>query len=506
MMKPFASLSSAAAADFAVLLLVVAYLLIGYVTLSPGHFWGDDWAQYVNHARNLALGRAYTDTGYVFNPDQPHVGPPSYSPGLPLLLAPFVRIFGVNILVLKSVSLACMAGAILLTFLLFRNSLGAWVAAAAAALFGLHDASWIMRDVILSEPSYILWSLAALYFASRPVHDRGILLGAACGFFAYAAFAARPIGASLAIATVLYEIAQRRLLSWRFLCIAGIPAAGILLQRHFLTLADYSAELHPITLYGLLGNAVAYWQQADYLFPLVGRLSLLSPLVVGALTVLGIGYRLRREATGAPAPTPTARLWDLLPRLPVDVWYLGVYCATLVVLPFVQEARYLVPILPIICAYLVYALSRALAPTRYARAAAVAICLLCVAYYGALHWAHDRTEPGDDALCADCRALYTFLQNNTTDAATIAFAKPRALAMLTGRRSWMWAPDRDRQSNWHEMMQAHIDYIVLVDPANPLASRYPFYLSWDTWRSNSRLSLVYENHTFKVLRLQRHDG
>jgi hypothetical protein len=102
--------------------------------------------------------------------------------------------------------------------------------------------------------------------------------------------------------------------------------------------------------------------------------------------------------------------------------------------------------------------------------------------------------------------MYMFLQSNTADAATIAFAKPRALAMLTGRRSWMWAPDRDRGSNWHEMMQAHIDYIVLVDPANPLASKYPFYLSWDTWRSNSRLTLVYENRTFKVLRLQRHDA
>jgi hypothetical protein len=505
MTKPLAPPSSAAAAALAVLLLVVAYLLIGYATLSPGHSWGDDWAQYVNHARNLALGRAYTDTGYFYNPNYPLLGPPSYSPGLPLLLAPIVRIFGVNMIALKSVSLACMAGAILLTFLLFKDSLGAWVAAAAAALFGLHDASWALRDYIVSEPSYLLWSLASLYLASRPVHGRGIVAGVACGLFAYAAFAARPIGASLIIALALYEITQRRLLSWRFLCIAGLPAAGILLQRHFLTLADYSEQLHAVTFYGLLGDAIGYWRQADGIFPLGGRLSLLSPLVIVVFTALGIGYRLQRDAARAPAGTRAARLWELLQLMPVDVWYLGVYCATLVALPFVQDARYLLPTLPIVCAYSAYALTRLLATSRYARPAAIAVAILCVGYYGALHWLHDREVPGDDALCADCRSMYSFLQDNTANGAAVAFAKPRALALLTGRRGWMWAPGRDRESNWREMMQAHIDYIVLVSPANTLASKYPFYLSWDAWRSNARLSLVYENQTFKVLRLQRRD-
>jgi hypothetical protein len=506
MTKPIAPLSSGVAAAPAVLFLALAYLLVGYATLSPGlHLSGDDWAQYVNHACNLAFGRPYTDTGYVFNPAQPHVGPPSYSPGLPLLLAPIVRVFGINIIALKSAGLLCMAGAICLTFLLFRDALGAWVAAAGAALFALHDGSWNLHDYIASEPSYILWSLAALYFASRPLRGRGLSSGIACGLFAYAAFSARPIGAALTIATILYEIAQRRLFSWRFVCIAGIPAAGVVLQKHFFAVADYSGELHVLTLNVLASNFIAYWKQAAGLFP-VGRHWPLSPFVVAPLTLLGIGYRLQRDPGRAAAASITARARDLLQRVPVDVWYLGVYCATLVALPFGQDARYLLPTLPIVCAYIAYALTRLLATSRYARPAAIAVCILCVCYYGGLHWLHDRRLPGDDALCADCRAMYSFLQNNTAASTTIAFAKPRALALLTGRRGWMWAQDRDQESNWDEMMQAHIDYIVLVAPAHPLASMYPFYLSWDAWRSNPRLSLVYQNRTFKVLRLQRHDA
>ena len=241
----------------AVWLLVVGYLLVGYLTLSPGHVWGDDWAQYVNHARNLATGRAYSDTGYIFNPDAPHVGPPSYSPGLPLLLAPIVRVWGLDVIPLKSVSLACMAAAILMTFVLFRNPLGAGAAAGASFLFGLHELSWSLRDYIASEPPYILCTLVSLYFASRTVHMRSITTGLLCGLFAYAAFAIRPIGVTLIIAVIVYEVAQRGFYNWRVCGMAGIPAVGIALQRYCIPLTDYSAELHVPALPELVGNVMA---------------------------------------------------------------------------------------------------------------------------------------------------------------------------------------------------------------------------------------------------------
>lgn len=507
--KGTATSSSGASAARAVLLLVLGYLLVGYVTLSAGHAWGDDWAQYVNHARNLATGRAYSDTGYVFNSNEPHVGPPSYSPGLPLLLAPIIRLFGVNITALKTVSLACMAAAICITFILFRDALGAWVAAGAAFLFGLHDFSWSMRDCILSEPSYILWTLISLYFASRPVRDRGITTGVACGLFAYAAFAARPIGISLIIATVLYEMAQRRFPSWRFWCVAGVPTVAIALQRHFLTLGDYSAELHVPALHELAGNAMGHWKAAASLFPLGGKLSLLPPIVIAALALLGIGYRVwpfdaqvQPAAVRPPVRSVRWRLRSLVEHIPVDVWYLGLYCGALMVLPFERNARYLFPMMPIVGAYVVYAVSRVLAATRYARPAAAFFCGACICYYGALHWAHRETRPGEDALCNDCRAMYSFIQNNTGTGALVAFAKPRAMALLAGRHAWIWTAGRDQESNWRELVRAHTDYIVLVPATHPLAVKYPPYLSWDAWRSNPGLTLVFENQTFRVLRLK----
>ena len=281
---------------------------------------------------------------------------------------------------------------------------------------------------------------------------------------------------------------------------AGIPAVGIAVQRHFIPLADYSAELHFLSSRELVGNVIGYWKAFASLFPLGGKLSLLSPLAVAALVLLGIGYRL--QSFDVHAPTAAAHtVMHRVQRIPVDVWYSALYLGALTVLPFDTNPRYLVPILPILSAYVVYAISRRLHGTRYARPAMLAFIGACVCYYAALYWAHRGTRAGDDALCDDCRAMYSFMRNRTELAARVAFAKPRAMALLADRQAWVWASSREPRFNWAALKSTHINYIVLVAPTHPLASRYPALLTWDAWRSNPELTLVFENQSFRVLRL-----
>src|SRR5215218_8467038 len=68
------------------LVLLITYFVLAIVTMDGGHAWGDDWAQYILHARNLLTGAPYGETGYIFNPDNPSVGPSTYPPGVPFLL------------------------------------------------------------------------------------------------------------------------------------------------------------------------------------------------------------------------------------------------------------------------------------------------------------------------------------------------------------------------------------------------------------------------------------
>jgi hypothetical protein len=58
------------------------------LTIRPGHVWGDDFSMYIRQAMNLADGTSYQDTGYLYNPITSGVGPRTYPPVFPLLLAP----------------------------------------------------------------------------------------------------------------------------------------------------------------------------------------------------------------------------------------------------------------------------------------------------------------------------------------------------------------------------------------------------------------------------------
>src|SRR5262245_27882668 len=50
-------------------------------TVRSGQPWADDFSLYIAHARNIANGASYADTGYIYNPHNPAVGPRVYPPG-----------------------------------------------------------------------------------------------------------------------------------------------------------------------------------------------------------------------------------------------------------------------------------------------------------------------------------------------------------------------------------------------------------------------------------------
>src|SRR6266851_6468514 len=75
---------SRAAPHSAMAALTVAIAALQLVTIRQGHDWGDDFAMYIAHARNLANGAPYAATGYIANPHNA-LGPAAYPPVFPVL-------------------------------------------------------------------------------------------------------------------------------------------------------------------------------------------------------------------------------------------------------------------------------------------------------------------------------------------------------------------------------------------------------------------------------------
>jgi hypothetical protein len=61
--------------------------------------------------------------------------------------------------------------------------------------------------------------------------------------------------------------------------------------------------------------------------------------------------------------------------------------------------------------------------------------------------------------------------------------------------------NRDAAQTFDDFRTNGIRYLVTVRPDHELAEFYPEFLSWDAWRARAGAVLVYENPTFRLIRL-----
>ena len=73
----------ALASNFWPILLLLTVAAFHIATVRQGHIWGDDFAMYLHHAKNIVEGRPYAATGYLCHPSI-SVSPRMYPPIFPL--------------------------------------------------------------------------------------------------------------------------------------------------------------------------------------------------------------------------------------------------------------------------------------------------------------------------------------------------------------------------------------------------------------------------------------
>src|SRR5262245_47077561 len=199
-------------------LMAGAVLLVGglyLATLRPGHEWDDDYSLYVAHARNLAEGRPYADTGYVYNPHFPSYSPRTYPPVFPLLLAPVYRAFGLDLAAMKAFVVLLYVAFLGVLAALLRRRLRAPYALACLLLVGLNPYLWQLTDRLLSERPFLLFAYLTLGLmdracAAREQQQRAWGWALLAGLAAYLAFGTRTAGVVLVPSLFAVELLRRR--------------------------------------------------------------------------------------------------------------------------------------------------------------------------------------------------------------------------------------------------------------------------------------------------------
>jgi len=480
-------------------------LLVGLahaLALRPGHYWGDDFSLYVGHARNLVEGRPYAETGYLYNPHNPVVGPPTYPPGCALLLAPVYALRGLDLEAMKWV----MVG----SFLVFLAALAACVRDRLApgwlllllALVGLNHYFLMETNGISSDMPF----LAFLYLAvlliqtayrpnAGPRWRIAAFLGA--GAVAYLAFGTRTLGGLLLPALWVHDFLHHRrqgrlprtLLSRGaigatavFLALAALQSLLLHSDRHYFDQLSVGPMVLVHNAIGYLGRTAAFWHN--------GYSAALAVAVFAAATalcVLGYVEAVRRRIT----------VLEVFPAL---------YLVAIFLWPSYQAERYLYPVFPLMVFYTLRGLSHAwlAARPRLRRFAVAGLVFVAAGSYAARYTTLDFGPLRQGVAKPESVELFRYVAQNTRPDDVIVFVKPRAMALFTGRAASIYHAGEDREL-WRYFREIGATYLVVVETDEALvpytAPELLAYLRGFVARQRERFTPTFANRDFTVLRL-----
>ena len=475
---------------------VVAFYL---GTIRSGHDWTGDFALYILHARNLVEGRAYADTGYIYNPNFTFLSPPTYPPGFPMMLAPIYALCGLNLFAMKTVCVVFFGLALLAIFVALRHHLPFGGRMALLALLGFNPYFWQFKNNILADLPFLFLSYAGLgmidnFTSDRANRSRGAscLCGVATGLVLFLACATRSVGlVFLGCLVVFYALRSRRFDLFVAAAI-GTMSLGVIIEnvtvhddsRYFDQLGVYLTESYSAL--SQIAIVIRHWIHGLALLGDNGRAgSLAWVLAILGCTLAGAGFVARIRNRG----------WTIF-----EVFTL-LYPATIVFWPMAQSFRFLIPVVPL---YIGYALlgSQWLGTMIRSQRARVGIGLFLlvvvfgsyVSRYTTLEFSHMR----EGILNTDSRQLFRYVREQTEPEDVLIFAKPRILALMTQRYSACYSVVSD--DIYLERFLASINATHLITTRWLKSDR--IWLQGFLERHADQLELVFENYTHHVYRMR----
>jgi hypothetical protein len=420
---------------------VLAACALAQAQLKRGHDWGGDFSAYIMQAQSLIDGDpgAYVEAnGRTVTQDSiGDLGPVAYPWGFPILLAPYLLVFGLNPLLLKTVNLVFFAGSLVLLALYASRRQETGQALAVLTVFAFSPAILALNDSIVSDVPFLFFCLWAVYRIDSTWSDgkpgstwSGVWTGSVIG----AAFLVRTHGLLLLAALVISQAnhtavgrkdaAWKRASPWTY----GAPylAFGLLVLTSGLLLpaggGGYLGMFDRWTFEVLRSNASYYATLPTSFFfgvPLPGL------LYAATLPFLVLGLISRRN------------------RDPGAVTFLVLSLLLLLVWPARQGLRFLLPVIPFYLYLVVCGVTRgmqwlpsgrrkAVAALAYAGCATVLFFFLQVDLRRAaanLQANRERSGPFD----AVSSEMFEFVKGETTGEAVILFFKPRVMRLMTGR-------------------------------------------------------------------------
>jgi hypothetical protein len=297
-------------------------------------------------------------------------------------------------------------------------------------------------------------------------------------FVLYSAYGVRTIGIALLAALVLGDIAKFRRPS-RFLTVTVLVTLGLIIAQSvlFTSPRGYIGALH-FSPRMMLTNAVYYSKTLSYVWQngFSKNVQIMVALFFTALAAVRFITRLRMERSARE-------------------FYLLIYMAILVTWSAEIGLRGLLPVLPLYFAYGFEGLHRiCTAAGRLGQPAILCSVMLLAGGSYAGEFKEESKRPAEPNVAdRDAQEMFSFLRNETQKSEVVIFAKPRILALFTGRNTASLSFDESAKDSASFMRNVNATIMVQGTWSPP---------SWKTFLdANQEAALVFGNPGYQVFRI-----
>lgn len=443
-----------------IVLVILLCIPLFYLNVRHDHDWGDDFAQYINQAKNIAQGRAMQETGYVYNEHYPMLGPPAYPAGFPLLLAPVYTAWGNSVYVFNLYITAWLIVFAVLSYILFRRFLS--IGYSLALVIVMVYTPWLLlyKCEINSDIPFAAFITGVILLLEKKMFKQHHLILAAilCGFAVAIRLPAIVIVPALFFAWRNKKYGIRNWLLFTVLTgttlliiSTAFPSGeGILSNTKYYPFSDYSFNdiMHNLWLYCAMIAGHFYSAETNpYRFIAVIGGSIL--LVVSGLMFL------KRSQTNAGL---------------MEYFFLF-YIVLLLIYPYAHPGfRFLLPVFPLMLLYTGIAIKTGVEWNifpKYIPFIFLIVLLLMYRHEAERIRSYTEVRPGPQR--EDALSMFEFIGREVPENALIAFNKPRALTLYSKRRSFAVVPDADIHETIAQINTYTPEYFLVCDDLSDAA-------------------------------------
>jgi Dolichyl-phosphate-mannose-protein mannosyltransferase len=485
--------------------IVILSSLLNLFALRKGHSWGDDFALYLAQAVSLVEGTTETllhQNTFAMSHSSYPSGPNLYPWGFPIILSPIYAAFGLSLLPMKILEIFFFEASVVVLFYIFLRRLGNILTLLSISLFAFNPYFLLLNDHLISDVPFLFFSFLSIlliekFLIERPLSDHRFISSIITGLLIFLSYSIRTIGFVLVLSLFIVQmISIIRIYPIDYLK-RSVPNKIFFLP--YLTFGVCALIMHMLQPSGS-GSYLSFFSYVN--LPMIMRhiyyyINLPSEFFGPYFGSIIYGLSLPFVFSGIRSNYRTNSLY---------LFYSTLLLFILILAPFVQGLRYILPIMPFFVYFLCIGLKNFYSRpylsmnssklmSGYPIIFMVAIVCLPTLYSIQISFSNfynDRVMDGP--FTEQSIEMFNFVSIHTNKDDIIVFFKPKAFLLMTGRRSIMLL-------SLPEIMKSSADYLAINKGADGSTQLSPH--SKEFAQVLQEFPIVFENADFTIFRLKK---